>query len=174
MGHQLYCKRQCNAVIDRHLADVDEGITHTTQCGIDGYAGDIGYLLETEILIVAHENNLTLIVGQSIDQTAHVTQCLLVDHCVLYVGFGQTGIVQQVILLSIVADGVLILILAEIVNDEVMGYTGKPCAEFAGAGVTALLESYYCFYECILEDVIGKVAIAYNKVDVRIQLVLIT
>ena len=114
MGHQLYCKRQSNAVIDRHLADVDEGITHTTQCGIDGYAGDIGYLLETEILIVAHEYNLTLIVGQGIDQTAYVTQCLLIDHCILNIGLGQTGIIQQVILLSIVTDGVLILVLTEI------------------------------------------------------------
>ena len=69
MGHQLYCKRQCDAVVHRHLTDVDEGITHATECGIDGHACDIGYLLEAEILIVAHENDLTLIIGQGIDQT---------------------------------------------------------------------------------------------------------
>ena len=55
-----------------------------------------------------------------------------------------------------------------------MGYTCEPGTELAGTGIIAFLKGYYCFYECILEYVIGKVAVAYNKVDVRVQLVLIT
>ena len=134
MGRLLYCKRQCDAVINRHFANVDEGVAHATQSCVDGNACDIGYLLEAEILVVAHENNLALIIGQSINQTAYVTQSLLVNHVVLNIGFGQAGIVQQVILLSIIADGVLILVLTEIVNDKVMGYAGEPCTELTGTG----------------------------------------
>ena len=112
------------AVINRHFTDVDQCVAHATQRCIDGYACDIGYLLETEILIVAHKDYLTLIIGQSINQTAHITQCLLINHHILDVGFGQTGIIQEIILLCVIADGVLILVLTEIVNDEIMCYTG--------------------------------------------------
>ena len=55
-----------------------------------------------------------------------------------------------------------------------MSYAGQPGTELACAGIIALLQGYYCLYECFLENVIGQVTVAYNKVDVRVQLILIT
>ena len=50
---------------------VYDGIPHAPESGIDAYAGTLGYLLEGQVAIVAHGQNLTLLAWQAAYHGTH-------------------------------------------------------------------------------------------------------
>ena len=45
---------------NHHLADVDEGITHTAECRIDAHTGERGDFLKTHVGVMAQNDHFTL------------------------------------------------------------------------------------------------------------------
>ena len=55
---------QADLVALNHLAQIDEGIAHTSQCGIDAYSFLFCNLAEREVFIKTKEYNLLLVFWQ--------------------------------------------------------------------------------------------------------------
>lgn len=64
----------CNAT------HIEQSIAHTTKSCIDAHARDVSNFLKTEILIKTHIYDFTLIIWQSIYETAHISKGLFVYH----------------------------------------------------------------------------------------------
>lgn len=74
---------QLNIVLLGHAAEIENGVAHASEGGIDAHAGDVGNLLERQVLIEAHVDNLALGSGQTVHHAAHVVKDLLVDDLAL-------------------------------------------------------------------------------------------
>ena len=161
--HQL----QRDAVALRHAAHVEQGVAHTSECGVDAHARGVGNLLERELLVEAHVHHLALYRRQHVEKTAHVAHHLTVDVGVLDIALHKVvaTYIREVVVLSGFHDATRRLV-AIPVHDGVVGDTHHPRTELAADDVAALLETGDNLYEGLLEDVIGGLAVVNHEKDV--------
>ena len=53
-------QREDDVVLLGHAAHVQDGITHAAQRRVDAHTGGVGNLLEAHVLVVSHDEHLTL------------------------------------------------------------------------------------------------------------------
>ena len=86
------------------------------------------------------------------------------DENVFYVFVGEFASVQHVGFFLVSRDGVFAFGLTEKVDYKVMGDAGDPCREFAGVGVSVLLDGCYCLDESLLKDVVCNIFVFDSRV----------
>ena len=147
-------------------AHVNQGVAHAAQGGVDAHSGCLGYFLERHVAEKAHVQHLALALGERADYTVDVLVYLRVNKEVLYVPFGEVFAVENIHGLVVRRNGGVRFVLTVEVDDEIMGYAGYPRGEFARFGITALPDGGDGLYEGLLEDIVGYVAVFYNRANV--------
>ena len=79
-------KLQLQLMLSGHPPHVQNGIPHTTKSGIDAHISTFGYLLERQLLLIAHIDDLSLRCRQKVHYLLHITHHLVVYILALYIG----------------------------------------------------------------------------------------
>ena len=143
--------RQDYPMLLGHASQVQYGIAHPSEGGIDADACHLCYLFEAQVLIKAHVYDFRL-----------------------YCSFGEADIVQQVPFFLVAEYEVLLFLLAETVDDKVVRNAREPGGKLAVFVVTSLLDGDDGFRESLLEDVFRQFFIAHGVIDVGIEPVFVT
>ena len=93
----------------------------------------------------------------------------MVDNLVLAGCFAQTQAVQDFGLYLILADGTSCLALTALVDDEIMCDAHKPGTELAARLVLMGTNCHNSTRERLLEEVVGNIAVFYQKEDIGIN-----
>lgn len=168
--------REGNIVFAGKAAHVDDGIAHSAEGGVDRHPGCFGNLLERHIAVEAHHENLSLVLGEGLDEAAHVVGDLLVNEHILDSALAQLLAVEKIgtALAGIGRHLVFALLLTIVVNDEIVGDARDPCRKLPAFGVAALAYGGDGLDERFLKDVVGKVFILYNIENVGEHTLLVT
>ena len=78
---------QNNLVFLDNLPQVDQGVAHAAQGGVDANSGTFAYLLEAHVFVNSHDQNFTLVVGEFVNQQSQVAVDLVFDQLALHVQF---------------------------------------------------------------------------------------
>jgi len=70
---------QNNVLFINQLSEIDKGVPHASECGVDTYIGNFGYFFEAHAGIMPQQYNLFLVFGQIINQRADVIMNLVSD-----------------------------------------------------------------------------------------------
>lgn len=146
------------------LAQVDQGVAHPAQSGVDADPGIFGDLLEAHILVHPHLQYELLVFGQLPDQFADIGFDLVLDQLLLGIEgtllhhgedieFRATLIARHAV------------VLPEVVYDQVMGDAHYPGVELPFFIVLALLQGADDLDKGILEDILGYFAVEDFGVD---------
>ena len=166
--------RQDYPMLLGHVSQVQYGIAHPSEGGIDADACHLCYLFEAQVLIKAHVYDFALLLRQVLHQAAHIRDNLAVYDFRLYCSFGEADIVQQVPFFFVAEYEVLLFLLAETVDDKVVRNAREPGGKLAVFVVTSLLDGDDGFRESLLEDVFRQFFIAHGVIDVGIEPVFVT
>ena len=161
--------RQGYPVLLGHAPQVQYGIAHPSEGGIDADSRHFCYFFEAQVLVKAHVDHFALFFRQVLHQAAHIRDNLSVYDFRLYCSFGEADIVQQVPFFFVAEDEVLLFLLSETVDDKVMRNACEPGGELSVFVVTSLLDGDDGFCESLLEDVFRQFFIAHGVIDVRIE-----
>lgn len=148
------------------LPQVDEGIAHSAKSRIDADIGLIGNFLETETAVMPEKNNLSLIVGQFIDQNPDLRFDLTVDDQFFNIAVRKFPGVEQVHLRIVIGNGVHLFFLPEMVDDQVVGNADHPGKEFAIILVFSRFEGLYDLDKCLLKEIFSQLLILNGKNNV--------
>lgn len=152
------------------LPQVDKGIAHPAQSRVDAHIGLIRDFLETQTAIVPEKNNLSLIVGQFIDQNPDLGFDLTIDDQFFNIAVGKFPGVEQVHLRIVIGNGVHLLFLPEMIDDQVVGDANHPGKEFAIILVFARFEGLYDLDKSLLKEIFSQLLILNGKNNVGIYL----
>lgn len=163
-----------NIVLLGQVAHIDYSIAHATESRVDAHLGGISNLLERHVAVESHHQHLALRIGKRHHQTTQVLVDLEAHHLVLDSAVTQVTTVEQIGTLVVSRQGVLHLLLTEVVDDEIVGYAGEPPRELAVLGIPALTYGHYGLDERLLEDIVGKVLVLHYVKDIGEHPVFVT
>ena len=175
------CTKRCifGLQFDDHVvfagkaAEIDDGIAHTAEGGIDADIGSLGNLLEVEAAIVTHDNHAALLGGKLLDEFADVGIGLFAHNLFLNVVVVKLEGIDNVILRA-VGDDRHLPYATEIVNDKVVSDTHNPMDELVLILVATRIDSVNNFVKSLLKDVVGDILVLDYREDVTIDFRLIT
>lgn len=146
--------------------EVEYGVSHSAERRVDAHSGELGDLLEREVLVVAHVEHLSLQVRKLADEIFHVFLDLGGDDHVFYGLFAKFLAVEHVDVIEVGTLHVFRFLLAVVVDDQIVGYTRDPCRKFPRFRVAPLLDRQDRLYEGVLEDIVGHILVLYDPQDV--------
>lgn len=122
---RLYGQR--DMVLLGQLTHVEHGIADTTKGGVDAYAQAVGNLFVGHLLVETHDDDFLLVFGQVLDHAADIDQNLSIGNLVLAVGVQALSCclaaAEKVVVNVALLDGRRVLLLTEIVDDDIVGYS---------------------------------------------------
>lgn len=164
--------------LDKHVvffgqsAQVDDGIAHSAEGGVDADAGACGNVFEVAFAIVAEYHYAALFGGQHLDQFADVAAGLLAHDALLDVVVVQLQCVDDVVVGTIGDDGHF-AVAAEVVHNEVVGYAHDPVDKLVLVFVGTAVDGGHYFEESVLKDIVGHVLVLHNRENIAINLGLV-
>lgn len=153
-------------------AEVDDGVAHAAEGGVDAYAGFSGYVFEVAFAVVAQDDHATLLGGEHFDQFADVLVGLLAYDFLFYVVVLELEGVNDVAVGLVGHDGHFV-VAAEVVDNQVVGDTHDPVDEFVFIFVKVGVDGSDDFDEGILEDIVGDGLVLNNRENVSVNFCLI-
>jgi hypothetical protein len=154
------------------FADIDEGVAHATEGGIDAHVGEACDFLEGHICIMAKDHYFSLLSRQHIDEDADAIIGLILDHAHLAVWIVAFEDIKDVERLCSGNFGAA-LGPSELVYAHVVGNPQCPLKELAFVIILAFAEGVDDLDKDILEEVICQLAILGKHVDRRVDLRLV-
>ena len=153
-------------------AEVDDGIAHTAEGGIDADPCAGGNVLEVALAIVAQDDHAALLGGQHLDELADIAAGLLTHDGLLDIVFVDFEVVEHVAVGPVGDDGHL-AVAAEMVDNQVVGDTHDPMDELVFILVGATVDGGDDLEKGVLEDVIGGFLVLDNRENIAVDLGLI-
>ena len=148
-----------------HATEVDGGIAHTAEGGVDAAVGDVCNLLEGFLLVDTQAHDFLLGGRQQSDHLLDVLCCLLVVVGILDIAFHQFASVEEAFVILIggrIHDG---FAMAMAIHDEVVGNAYEPRLEAPSLGVAMTADADDSFEEGLLEDIFSSGDIADQRQD---------
>src|SRR5689334_17934320 len=106
---------QCNLFLYHQFPEIDQAITHTTQCCINAAICSSGNFFETHICIMTQDNDFTLIFRKPFKHLADAVMTLPFDHCCLSTVVSEVQDFKNVFVFT-VADRWCSLYFPEMIN----------------------------------------------------------
>ena len=156
----------------RQSSEVNDGIAHTTEGGVDADTCTFGDFLEIHLAVVTHDDHATLLGGKHLDQLADIGACLFLHDLLLDVVVVDFQGLNHVAV-GTVGDKRHLAQTAEIVDDEVVGNTHNPMDEFVLILVVTRIDGVYHFVKGILKDIVGDIFVLDYREDVAGDFVLV-
>ena len=166
----VFLSHQTELSVADELAQVDEGIAHTAKRRVDADACQLSNLLEAKVVVETHHDDFLLRLWQVVEQMAYRLTRLTVDHLILARSFAQAQTVQSLGLHLVLADGLCRLAFAALVNNEVMRDACEPGAELSARLILVAADGNDGTLERVLEEVVGCIAVLYQKKNVGIDI----
>ena len=147
---------------------------HTAKGRVDADSRLQCNLLEAEVVVESHDDDFFLRRRQIVEQAADAFALLAVNHLVFARCFAQAEAVECFGLHLVFAHGAGSLAFAALVYDEVVCDACEPCAELSVRLVLMRTDGYDGTLECVLEEIVGNVAVFHQKEDIGINVRLMT
>ena len=154
-------------------AEVDDGVAHTTQGGVDADTCAGGNVFEVALAIVAQDDDAALFWWEHLDEFAYIATSLLSHDGLLDIVVVDAEVVEHVAIGS-VGDDRHLAVAAEMVDNQVMGNAHDPMDEFVLVLVGAAVDGGDDLEKSVLEDIVGGVFVLDYGKDVSVNLGLIT
>lgn len=106
-----------------YAPEIEDGIAHSAEGGVDAHSGCLGDFLEGEVLVIAHFEHLLLQFGKLFDEKLHVVADLIGDKDVFNRILAELLAVEDVVVGEVGALMILRFLLTVIVYDKVVGNT---------------------------------------------------
>ena len=100
-----FLSRKNDSSFVHHFPKVNQRIAHSSQRRIDADVGYFGDFFETHIAIHTHVKHFPLVIGEVIDQRAHVVMDLLSDDLFFDTGVEQPDGAEDVEIFAAVGNG---------------------------------------------------------------------
>lgn len=146
---------EVDPLLVNEFAQVAEGVAHPAQSRVDADPGGIGDLLEAQIPVNPHNEDLPLFFGQTGDQLLDLGQALLLHQLVLgmQLGIAHAG---QGIPIIIRAHQWHAAVPTKMVNTEVVGNAQNPGQKLAFFVVATGLKGLHGLHKRVLEQILGQ------------------
>ena len=153
-------------------AEVDDGVAHAAEGGVDAYAGAGGDVFEVAFAVVTQNDHATLFGRKHLDEFADVLAGLFLHHDMLGVLVGEFEVVEHIALGTVGYQGHLV-VAAEMVYNEVVGNTHHPMYELVLVFVLVGIDGDDDLVEGVLKDIVGCFLVFDHGKDVAVDLGLV-
>ena len=173
--HLLQSQRDAahvDIVLFDQLAQIDQGVAHTAEGGIDAHSCVLGDLLEAEIKIVAQHDDFFLLLRQHLYQALELVLPLHYIHMDLMRHLVKLQYLKYIIPIA-GHDAGTALDAAEVVYAHIIRYPHHPWQEFTFVIVFAGAQSVYHLDESLLKDVFSQVGVFDHHIDGGVNLVFV-
>lgn len=159
-----------------HFSDIDEGVPHPTEGGVDAHAGQAGDFLECHVGIMAEDDDFALLGGQSVDELADAVVRFAANHQCVGGCVGAFDDVKNVKIVRPVrlADEVPPLLPTVIIDTHIVGNPHSPLDKFALVVVFACTKRVDDFDKNFLKNVLRECLVADEQVNLREDFGLVT
>ena len=157
----------------RQAAEVDDGVAHAAEGGVDADTGAGGDVFEVALPIVAQDNHAALLGRQHAHQLADVLAGLLLHNEVLGVVVLPFEVVHHIGAVGLVGHHGHLVVAAEVVHYQVVRDAHHPVHKLVLVLVLARVDGYDYLVERVLKDVVGRLLVFHHREDVAIHLGLI-
>lgn len=137
-------------------AQVDDGVAHASEGGVDGDAGACCDVFEVALAVVSEDDDATLFGWQHLDEFADVAAGLLPHEALLGVVVVEFEVFDDVVVGTVGDDGHLVAATV-VVDDEVVCDAHDPVDEFIFVLIYAVLDGCDYFEEGILENIVSDI-----------------
>ncbi|TNV71469.1 hypothetical protein FGO68_gene17508 [Halteria grandinella] len=146
-----------------HFAQINQRITHSSQCRVDTHAGCISNLLKAHVLIVSHYEHFSLLIRQAFNQISKMSMCFFPDLTFFIRIFGKIkGIENTATVFQY--DIRVTFITPEIINRHIMRDSKNPRQKFTFFVVFARAQNVNCLDECILHQIFCHISVFNNQI----------
>lgn len=122
-------KFDVHVVLLGEAAQVDDGVAHTAEGGVDGDACACGYVFEVALAVVPEDDDAALLGGKHLDELADVAAGLLAHDALLGVVVVEFEVFDDVVVGTVGDDGHLV-VATIVIDDEIVGDAHDPMDEF--------------------------------------------
>lgn len=164
--------------LDAHIvlfgqaAEVDDGVAHSSEGGVDAHAGACGDVFEVAFAVVAEDDDAALLGGEHFDELADVAAGLLAHDALLDVVIVEREGLNHIMVGTVGHDGHLVCAAVHI-EDVVAGDAHDPMDEFVFIAVGSIVDGCDHFEEGILENIVGNIFVFHYGKYIAIHLGLI-
>jgi hypothetical protein len=156
---------QRDLIFANHAANIDEGVAHTTEGGIDADAGEFGDFFERKVDIMAQNDDLALLGGERVDELADFAVRLVANYILFFVAVGIFDERKDVEIVVVGHDRRAAFVFAEIIDTEIVGNAHSPLQKLAFFVVSTTAEGVDDFDESLLKNVVGEVGVADEDIN---------
>lgn len=152
--------------------EVDDGVAHTAEGGVDAHAGALGDVLEVALSIVAEDDDASLLGREHFHKFADVAVGLLAHEQLFDVVVVEFEGVDDVAVGTVGHDGHTV-VSPVVVHDEVVGDSHHPMDKLVFFLVAARIDGGDDFEEGVLKNIVCHVLVLDHREDVAVHLGLV-